>query len=286
MENIPKLFLILGFTSQISFADQNICRINFFENTYYLGEKSSISPNDIIESTNCSKDLQKKITEIVLNSDGPLKTSYLKEAAGDPSLELHPAKFEIISLQNIIKLPANWMWENFKILSGQKVLHGSEVFINCTSCTSLGKKVLEIRIGKDTFWANGDLKLLAPIHISKSIIPSNKEPLSPNDFETVYKPITNPDEYFTSLEEIKYYKLNLDIAEGVPLKKSNLRKMDLIKPGSPANLILNGNGIFIKGVGIPLSSGKIGEVIKVKNQKTNNILFGKVVGENTLSVNL
>jgi flagella basal body P-ring formation protein FlgA len=283
---IPKFFLILSFFSQISFAALDVCQIKFYEKTYYIGEKNLLPPSELIESSSCPEDLQKKIIEIVLNSEGPLKASYLKEAAGISSINILPEKFEIVSLLNSIKIPPNWLWENFKIVSGQKTLHGNEISINCTSCTSLGKKVLEIKMGKTTLWANGDLKIMAPILISKFIIPSNKEILSQNDFEIVNKPIFNLDEYFVNLEEISFYKLNLDIPDGTPLKKSNLRKIDLIKPGTPANLILINNGIQIKGMGIPMSSGKIGEIVKVKNPKTNNILFGKVVGENTLSVNL
>lgn len=286
MNVLPKLIIILGLSSQISFAEDIACKISFFQKTFFLGEKNQIQTADLIETSNCPLELQKKAIEVVLNSQGPLKPNYIKEAVGSPPLEIFPEKFDLISLEGLIDLPQNWLWENLKTLSGLKIFHGNTISINCPSCTSLGKKAIEIKIDKSTFWANGDLKVNAPILVAKSMLPSNKEPLSQGDFDSLNRPVFDPEEYFTSLDEIQYYKLNSDLLKNAPLKKSNLRKIDLIKPGSPVSLRLVNGGISIKGTGMPLSSGKIGEIIKIKNQKTNAILYGKVAGENLVSVEL
>ena len=286
MNAVPKFLLILGLSLQISFAEGSACQIKFFQKTLFLGERNLILPNDLIESTNCPLDLQKKAIKVVLNSQGPLKPNYIKEAVGFSTLEILPEKFDLIPFESLMELPKNWLWENLKTLSGQKIFHGNNISINCPSCSNLGKKAIEVKIDKSTFWANGDLKVRTTVLIAKSMLPSNKETLSPSDFEVLIRPVFDPDEYFTSLDEIKYYKLNSDLLKDVLLKKSNLRKIDLIKPGSPVSLRLVNGGISIKGTGIPLSSGKIGEIVKVKNQKTNTILYGKVAGENMVSVEL
>jgi flagella basal body P-ring formation protein FlgA len=286
MNVLGKLFMILGLSAQTSFAEDIGCQIKFFQKTFFLGEKNQIQPTDLIETSSCSLDLQKKAIEVVLNSQGPLKPNYIKEAIGFPTVDIFPDKFDLISLESLIDLPQNWLWENLKTLSGQKIFHGNNISVNCPSCTTLGKKAIEVKIDKSTLWANGDLKVNALILVAKSMIPSNREPLSQSDFEALNKPVFDPEDYFTSLDEIKYYKLNSDLLKDVPLKKSNLRKIDLIKPGSPVSLRFVNGGISIKGTGMPLSSGKIGEMIKVKNQKTNAILFGKVAGENMVSVEL
>ncbi len=271
---------------QISFANDSACQIKFFQKTFFIGEKIQITPNDLIESSSCPNDLQKKAVDIVLNSQGPLKPNYLREALGFPSLEILPEQFDLISMESLVNLPPNWLWENLKTLTGQKIFHGNSISINCPSCTTVGKKAIEIKIDNSTFWANGDLMVSSNILVANSIIPSTKEPLSETDFTILRKAVLDPQDYFTSIEEIKYYKLNSDLPKGIPLKKSNLRKIDLIKPGAPVSLRLMNGGISIKGTGIPLSSGKLGELVKIKNQKTNTILYGKVVGENMVSVDL
>ncbi len=271
---------------QISFANDSACQIKFFQKTFFIGEKIQITPNDLIESSSCPNDLQKKAVDIVLNSQGPLKPNYLREALGFPSLEILPEQFDLISMESLVNLPPNWLWENLKTLTGQKIFHGNSISINCPSCTTVGKKAIEIKIDNSTFWANGDLMVSSNILVANSIIPSTKEPLSEIDFTILSKAVLDPQDYFTSTEELKYYKLNSDLPKGIPLKKSNLRKIDLIKPGAPVSLRLMNGGISIKGTGIPLSSGKLGELVKIKNQKTNTILYGKVVGENMVSVDL
>lgn len=271
---------------QISFANDSACQIKFFQKTLFIGEKGLILPNDLIESSSCPLDLQKKAVDIVLNSQGPLRPNYLKEALGFPFLEILPEQFDLVSLESLINLPPNWLWENLKTLTGQKIFHGNSISINCPSCTTLGKKAIEVKIDKSTFWTNGDLMVRTNVLVANSVIPSTKEPLSENDFQILSRPVLDPQDYFISLEEIKYFKLNSDLPKGTPLKKSNLRKIDLIKPGAPVSLRLMNGGISIKGTGLPLSSGKLGELVKVKNQKTNTILYGKVIGENMVSVDL
>ena len=285
MQTIPKALIILALITQRSFGVPTTCQVKFFPKVVYIGEKGLIPTNELIETSNCPIELQKKVHELVLNSQGPLKASYLKKAIGD-SLEITPEQFELIPLASMINLPENWLWENIEILGGKKAIQGTEVFASCPSCTSLGKKVIEIRIDNKTFWANGELRAFAPALISKTTIPSNKEVLSKDDFSLINKPLLNPDDYFTSLEDIQFYKLNQDLPAGTLLKKSNIRKIDLIRPGNPVTLSLISDGISIKGTGIPMSSGKIGDQVKIKSQKNNAILYGKVIGENAVSVNL
>ncbi len=282
MIKIIIFFMIFGTIS----ADLLACQIKFYKKTFYLGEKNSLLPSDLIEKTTCPEDIQKRAIDMVLGSNGPLRSSYLERAMEPPTLQILPEKFEIIPLISFITLPPDYLWENLNALNGKKAFHGESVSIHCPSCSSLGKKALEIKIDQKTVWANGDLKILIPVLISKNVISSSQESLSPDEFEIVKISVSNPNDYFTNIEEIKYYKLNLDINERMPLKKSNLRKKDLIKAGSPAILKLVSGGISIRSSGIPMSSGKIGEVIKVKNQKNNTVLYGKVIGENTLSVDL
>ncbi len=277
-----KFLLFLGLFSGNLFA----CEINFYQKTYFLGDRNSITPSDLIETTTCPEDITKNALDLVLDSNGPLKGSYLEKAMEPPTIKITPNKIEVIPLITLISLPPNWIWENLKTLSGQSIFHQKDLTLVCTTCSTLGKKALEIKTGRSSFWINGDLKTVTKVLISKNAMPSSKFPLESEDFTFEDKAVTDPNEYFTSIEDLKYYRLNLDITEGTLLKKSNLRKIDLINPGTPATLKFSSNGISVKGIGIPMSSGKIGEIVKIKNPKSNTILYGKVIGENTLSVDL
>jgi flagella basal body P-ring formation protein FlgA len=262
------------------------CQIVLYEHVFHIGEKSSLPHEALIEKSNCPMELQDKIFQLAVKSQGILRANYLKEALAFENLDIKPKKVDLFSLENSLGkklgLPDSWRFENLKLLNKSVYFHGKDFQVTCSNCNSLGKKLLVISILGRTFWLEGFLKIQGRVFVSKSIIPNNTI-LSTGDFDIQEISMTNPEEYFPLREIISFYRTNLDIPKGVPLKKSFARKMDLVTPGLPVKLRLRKNGLVIKGSGIPISGGKIDDPIKVKT-KTGSFILGKVVGPNEVMV--
>jgi flagella basal body P-ring formation protein FlgA len=91
--------------------------------------------------------------------------------------------------------------------------------------------------------------------------------------------------FFSNLKQISFYRLNRTLKKGSILKKALLTKKTLVSYGRPVTLLFKKANLTLKGSAMALKSGKIGDIIKVKNKRGKNI-FGKVIGYDTISVKL
>lgn len=75
-----------------------------------------------------------------------------------------------------------------------------------------------------------------------------------------------------------------NILAGKLIKASDIQKRELIKKNQQVTVLYRNNGMALKIVGIALESGKEGQLIKVKNERTNVTLVGEILDENTVLV--
>ncbi len=75
-----------------------------------------------------------------------------------------------------------------------------------------------------------------------------------------------------------------NIMAGQTIKLSDLKKPPVIKENDPVTLVYSSSEITLKTLGISLSSGGVGEKIRVKNEKTGIVVFGEILDRNTVKV--
>lgn len=83
------------------------------------------------------------------------------------------------------------------------------------------------------------------------------------------------------------YQTKRDIPAGKMIMLSDLKKSEasiVIKEDDIVDLVYDSGGLFIKTTGIALSNGRVGEKIRVKNEKTNVIVSGGIRDNNTVIV--
>lgn len=84
--------------------------------------------------------------------------------------------------------------------------------------------------------------------------------------------------------DIENRQAKYHIDAGAPIPKSNLIAQTLIKEREIVDLVYNVGNMQIKTIGTALGNGGIGDKIKVKNNQTGAVLFGKVISKQTVCI--
>lgn len=85
-------------------------------------------------------------------------------------------------------------------------------------------------------------------------------------------------------DQIVGMQAKYNIPGGHIIKMSDLKKPPIIKENDPVTLLYTGHDISLKTIGIALSSGAVGEKIRVKNEKTGIVVFGEILDKNVVKV--
>lgn len=285
-----KRFLFLNFI-YISFASAN-CSIQFFKNTIYVGNKKNLEISDLIKKTDCSKDLTAKIHKFVISSSGTLKSKYL-EGIG-PSIEFFPNHFYITPLTQVLKekmgISKDQEFDHVRFMNGSRTLHLREgQFLDITAGFKTGKMVFTLEVlekggNVQTIWVEARGSKSLEVYVASNDLSAGE--LSLAQFKKIKRKVTDSSLYFLDEKTLPYHKLNRSLKEGGILKKSFLIKKNLVKFGTPARVLYQKGNLVLKGMGIPLSTGRLGDFVKLRNPKNNKEIFGKVNGVNSVLVGL
>jgi flagella basal body P-ring formation protein FlgA len=92
--------------------------------------------------------------------------------------------------------------------------------------------------------------------------------------------------YFIQKDHLKNTESRLNLKRGSVLTLNNTRPSDMVKSGQYVTLILEYNGINIRASGKALQSARMGQLIKVRNSQSQQIVEGIVSGEGLVKVTL
>ncbi|RLA65104.1 MAG: flagella basal body P-ring formation protein FlgA [Epsilonproteobacteria bacterium] len=284
------LFINLIF---ISYASPN-CSMTFFKNTIYIGSKNNLKKSDVIKSTNCQEAISSKFHQIVINSAGTLKSKYLKSI--DPSINYYPEHFHLTPLKEILREkmgPSNEeRFTKIRFMNNTLAIHLKEdQLLDIPKGFKTGNMAFTLELlgksGKsESIWIEAvGTKLLEVYVASLDLMPTNDD-LSSALFKKVKRNITNQNLYFIDDKTLSFHKLNRTLKAGEILKKSFLIKKNLVSFGTPAKITYQKGSLVLTGMGLPLSTGRFGDFVKLKNPRNKNIIFGKVNGPNSVLVGL
>jgi len=91
--------------------------------------------------------------------------------------------------------------------------------------------------------------------------------------------------YFTSVQQIHNQLATRNLRAGDILQPSHLTSPKLIKKGEQVIILAASPSFSIKMAGKALSSGGLGEIIRVKNIRSKKIIEGTITRAGTISVN-
>ena len=111
-------------------------------------------------------------------------------------------------------------------------------------------------------------------------------PVTAEDFRTEEVVIDGRNEYIKDVAEVVGLVPHRYIRGGSPVTKSYFQQPVAVNTGQRVNIILNYNGIKVSAKGIIMTRGRIGALVKVKNETSEKILTARVIDAHTVEVTM
>lgn len=90
----------------------------------------------------------------------------------------------------------------------------------------------------------------------------------------------------STMEDAFGKRLTRQIRPGMEIMDNMLKEVPLVKKGKPVKVVYNTNLMRIVTVGLPEEDGSAGAIIKLRNLSSNKIIYGRVVSDSTVELNI
>ena len=139
--------------------------------------------------------------------------------------------------------------------------------------------------------AQRTVSFTAKIRVYDSVLVANHDlrieiPVTAADFHTTEIAIDGRNEYVKDIAEVEGLVPHRFIRAGSPVTKSYFQQPVAVNTGQRVNIILNYHGIKASAKGIVMTRGRIGSLVKVKNEASEKILTAKVIDSQTVEVTM
>jgi len=248
---------------------------------------------------NCSEEEIKKFNQLLTDYSGTLNQRVLNSEISTPKITLTES-FIITSLSSLINakvsISPEWKIIDLKLVGqsyGFLSLAADEhLQVECSHCNNTGTKNIKLSIvnpisnTREIHWMTGNIAIPVEALVSTKNLSITNQALSINDFELKKVYSDRPEKFFTFKDKLPYHKANRPIRSGQVIQFNDISPLNLVQVGTPVQVKLNSNGLKLQSIGIPSRSGRLGEIIQLKNPKTNKIIIGKITNFNEVEVEL
>lgn len=111
-------------------------------------------------------------------------------------------------------------------------------------------------------------------------------PVSAGDFHTKEVVVDGRNEYIKDVSEVVGLVPHRYIRAGSPITRNYFQQPIAVNSGQRVNIVINYRGIQAIAKGIVMTRGRIGSLVKVKNEASEKILTAKVVDAQTVEVTM
>lgn len=134
-----------------------------------------------------------------------------------------------------------------------------------------------------------DVNFVMLVQVFDSVLVANHDlrievPVTESDFRIEEVPIDGRTEYIQDAQEIVGLVPHRLIRAGSPITVSYFQQPVAVGSNQPVKIVVHYKGIVAAAEGITLTRGRIGEVIKVKNEASKKVLSARVVDSQTVEV--
>lgn len=185
-------------------------------------------------------------------------------------------RHEIIFMNNITKASLPNGVIDIKILMPSTSLNYANVTPMRARISINGRNYRDITFGVlvkvyDTVLvANHDLRIEVPVNES--------------DFRVEEIAINGRTEFVKDISEVKGLVPHRYIRAGQPIAVNYFQQPVAVDMGTPVKIIVKRGGLQASAKGIAMSRGRIGQIIKVKNEASQKIISARVVDDQTVEV--
>ena len=139
--------------------------------------------------------------------------------------------------------------------------------------------------------AHRTISFTANVKVYDSVLVANHDlrievPVTAADFHTAEIAIDGRNEYVKDVAEVTGLVPHRFIRAGSPVTKSYFQQPVAVNSGQRVNIILNYHGIKASAKGIVMTRGRVGSLVKVKNEASEKILTAKVIDAHTVEVTM
>ena len=293
------LFLLSSIISTYASED---CHIKTYNKIYKTFDNDFQKSKKVIKSDNCSKTQQKAFIQFILNANGSLHNSQAEKiikSLYNEDIKISPNRIAVYSLDKILKNNfnpnSNWHWNEVKLTSRETVIvldQDESISFTCTNCEYSGSKNVKAVISNSITgrykydWLNGSIVIKTKALVPINNLAVNNQSLSKKLFTEEYVYLKSPENLFTNLNALHFYKLNKPLKSGKSLSFRDLIPVSLVKVGLPTKVILKSRHLSLSSIAKPMKNGHFGELIQLRHPKTNKTIMGKVIDFNKVVVEL
>ena len=127
-----------------------------------------------------------------------------------------------------------------------------------------------VKIYENVLVANHDLRIEVPV--------------TESDFRIEEIAIDGRTEFVKDIKEINGLVPHRYVRAGSPIATNYFQQPVAVQMGSPVKIIVRYGKLQATAKGIAMSRGRIGQIIKVKNEVSQKIISAKIVDEQTVEV--
>ena len=113
-----------------------------------------------------------------------------------------------------------------------------------------------------------------------------ESPVSESDFRLAEVAVDGRNEYVKDVSEIAGLVPQRFIRAGSPVTLTYFQQPIAVNPSQRVTIIINYRGIRATAQGIVMTRGRVGQIVKVKNEASERILSAKVIDSHTVEVKL
>ena len=131
----------------------------------------------------------------------------------------------------------------------------------------------------------------ASVKVYDAVIVANHDlrievPVTEEDFRISEVAIDGRNEYVKDVAEVVGLVPHRFIRGGSPVTRGYFQQPIVVNSGQRVNIIINYNGVQASAKGIIMTRGRIGALVKVKNETTEKILTARVIDSHTVEVTI
>ena len=131
----------------------------------------------------------------------------------------------------------------------------------------------------------------ATVKVYDTVLVTNRDlrvemPVAESDFRLAEVAIDGRNEYAKDVSEVAGLVPQRFIRAGSPVTLSYFQQPIAVNPNQRVTIIVNYRGIRATAQGIVMTRGRVGQIVKVKNETSERILSAKVIDSHTVEVKL
>lgn len=274
------------------------CQIKLPYRVYSINSANLSDFKTITKFKGCSKQQKRDSLRFIKDFKGQLEPRILMTELNDYNIFLS-YNVGLFSLEEALKkkldLSPNQYIQKLRQPKGVNIItlkKGESLSAKCLECSRKGQSTFETLImdpiaqTAKKFWFQGKILIRASALVPKTNIPVNYKRLRAQMFEQKTVFTSTPEKLFTDLQSIPFYQASQTLDRGKPIFFTQIQPTNLVQSGRSTKVILKQGNLSMSSNARALQSGKIGELIQLKNLNTKRTLLGKVTGINQVEIEL